>query len=295
VNTLAVVVARLLLQADACPATNPSCASRPTNVVRRPIFEGFGIHEFLIIGSAAVATIVGLIVVAWLLVHITGAHRDYVQVQTRSTPGVDPARHTAPNMGLPPTYPSPRPTRPQIAPSTWVGVAIVFALAVGAAAWIALGGNDSTPTSAPTTTTAVRTSTGAGTTSATTVLPNCPKPAITATFLPAGFDTQLTPGFGATPISDPGCAYHWQGNNGVISVLPTGYSPIGPPGETQEKIVLHGRTFWLGPTPGGGLGIVIEEKELGGAPDIWFTLMSTTVARNDLIETAADLQRTPGG
>ena len=100
------------------------------------------------------------------------------------------------------------------------------------------------------------------------------------------------PGFGATPVSDPGCAYHWQGNNGVvISLLPTGYSPIGPPGETQQKIVLHGRTFWIGPTPGGGLGIVIEDKELGGAPDVWFTLMSTTVARNDLIETAADLQR----
>ena len=78
-------------------------------------------------------------------------------------------------------------------------------------------------------------------------------------------------------------------------MLPTGYSPIGPPGDTQQKVVLHGRTLYIGPTPGGGLGLVIEEKELGGAPDIWYTLMSTTVARNDLIETAADLQRAPAG
>ena len=49
--------------------------------------------------------------------------------------------------------------------------------------------------------------------------------------------------------------------------------------------------MYVGPTPDGGLGIVIEEKELGGAPDIWFTLLSTTVARNDLIETAANIQR----
>ncbi|TML11320.1 MAG: hypothetical protein E6G39_14205 [Actinobacteria bacterium] len=293
-STLAVAATQWLLQANACPTTNPSCASRPPNVVRQPIFDGFGVHQFLIIGSAALATLVGLIVVSWLLVHLTGAHRDYAQLQARQpAPGHDPARATVPGMGMPPTYPSPRPPRPQIAPSTWVGVVIVFALALGAATWIAFTGDDTTTTTTPSTTaTAGPATTVAPAASVTTVPSSCPKPALTATFLPPGFLTQLMPGFGATPVSDPGCAYHWQGNNGVvISLLPTGYSPIGPPGETQQKIVLHGRTFWIGPTPGGGLGIVIEDKELGGAPDIWFTLMSTTVARNDLIETAADLQR----
>ena len=281
------VAARLLLQTDACPATNPSCAQRPQNVDRNPIFEGFGVHEFLVIGSAALATLVGLIVVAWLLVHLTGAHRDYLQLQPRAAvTGLDPGgAGTTINGG------GARRPRPQISPSTWVGVGFVFVLAVGAAGWIALR-DDETVTSATTTTRSSATSSLTPATTATTTIPaNCAKPALNAPFLPAGFDGQLAAGFGATVSADPGCAFHWQGPDSVISLLTTGYSPLGPPGPVQEKVVRNGRTVWVGPAQSGGLGVVFEEKEVGGAPDIWFTLISTTVARDDLIETAVNLQR----
>jgi hypothetical protein len=293
VSTLAVVAARLLLQADACPATNPSCASRPSEVVRKPIFEGFGVHEFLIIGFAAAATLVGLIVVAWLLVHLTGAHRDYA---TRGVVnGQGSGRSMGTEWGSSALQPGPRRPRPQIATSTWVGVTLVFVFAVGVASWIALSGDDDPTTSPSTTAAKSSSSTGAaplGTaTPGTTLPPNCARPNFSAAFLPAGFTNQLVAGYGAPTASDPGCAFHWQGTGSVISVLTTGYSPLGPPGNVQVTTRSNGRTMYVGPTPDGGLGLVIEEKELGGAPDIWFTLMSTTVARNDLIETAANLQR----
>ena len=285
------VAARLLLQTDACPATNPSCISRPANVDRKPIFEGFGVHEFLVIGSAALATLVGLIVVAWLLVHLTGAHRDYVQLQPRpATAGPDPRRGGA----SPINGGGARRPRPQISPSTWVGVGFVFVLAVGSASWIALRGDDDDTVTTATTTTSRSSLSTATVTPATTVatLPaGCTKPTVTAPFLPAGFNNQLVAGLGVATSVDAGCAFHWQGANSVIALLPTGYSPLGPPGNVQVTTQRNGRTMYVGPTPDGGIGIVIEEKELGGAPDIWFTLLSTTVARNDLIETAANLQR----
>ena len=287
------VVARLLLQADACPATNPSCAPRSPDVVRKPLFEGFGVHEFLIIGSAAAATLIGLIAVAWLLVHLTGAHRDYAATQPQGVVnGLDPTRTMGPDWGSP-LRTGPRRPRPQIAPSTWAGVVVVFALAVGVASWIALSDDDDeSGTQTTTTTRSLPGNTAIPPGSVTTLPPNCTKPGISATFLPAGFNNQLDAGFGAQPASDPGCAFHWQGQDSVISLLPTGNSPLGPPGNVQIATVHgNGRTLYVGPAPGGGLGIVIEEKELGGAPDIWFTLLSTTVARNDLIETAANLQR----
>ena len=296
VSTLAVVAARLLLQADACPATNPSCASRPSAVVRKPIFEGFGIHEFLIIGSAAAATLIGLIVVAWLLVHLTGAHRDYATPQVQGVGhGGDDSRSMGPEWATSSFGSGPRRPRPQISTSTWVGVTLVFVLAVGVASWIALSGNDGN-TAAPSTTTVRSSSSSAGATVAVATTgaplpPGCTKPAFNAAFLPAGFTNQLVAGYGAPTASDPGCAFHWQGPDRVISLLTTGYSPLGPPGNVQVTTKSNGRTMYVGPTPDGGLGLVIEEKELGGAPDIWFTLMSTTVARNDLIETAANLQR----
>jgi hypothetical protein len=109
--------------------------------------------------------------------------------------------------------------------------------------------------------------------------------------LPAGFNNQLAPGFGAATASEPGCAFHWQGTNGVISLLTTGDSPLGPQGTAQQKVEHNGRIVWVGPARGGGIGVVFEEKELGGAPDIWYTLISTTVPRNELIETAVNLQR----
>ena len=282
------VAARLLLQADACPATNPSCATRPTNVDRKPIFEGFGFHEFLVIGSTALATLVGLIVVAWLLVHLTGAHRDYVQLQPRSAAGPDPRSGEA----SPINGGGARRPRPQISPSTWVGVGFVFVLAVGSASWIALRGDDETVTT-PTTTTN-RSSSTSSVIPATTVAPlpaNCAKPGLTTAFLPAGFNNQLVAGLGVATATDAGCAFHWQGPNSAIGLLTTGYSPLGPPGNVQVTTQRNGRTMYVGPTPDGGIGVIIEEKELGGAPDIWFTLLSTTVARNDLIETAANLQR----
>ena len=243
--------------------------------------------EFLVIGSAALATLVGLIVVAWLLVRLTGAHRDYLPLQPRPAGAAHP---TAQGNGAPRAMPPRRP-RVEISPSTWVGVGFVFVLAVGAATWMAL--RDDIETTVPTTTTrGSSTSTaGASAPSVVTVPATCNKPAISPAFLPAGFNNQLTPGFGAATTSDPGCAYHWQGPGGVISVLPTGDSPLGPPGNTQEKVLRNGRTVWVGPATGGGIGVVVEEKEFGGAPDIWFTLLSTTVARADLIETALNLQR----
>jgi hypothetical protein len=288
VDTLAVVAARLWLQTDACPATNPSCAARTSTADRKPIFEGFGVHEFLIIGSAALATLVGLIVVAWLLVHLTGAHRDYLQLQPRVAGA--PSRVGG---GAGTTMNGPRRSRPQISPSTWVGVGFVFVLAVGAASWIALRDDDEPATSATTTTT-LRSSSTSVVSPATTVatLPsNCIKPGLTAAFLPGGFGPALVAGLGVASAVDAGCAFHWQGPNGVIILLTDGYSPLGPPGNVQVTTQRNGRTMYVGPTPDGGLGIVIEEKELGGAPDIWFTLLSTTVARNELIETAANLQR----
>jgi hypothetical protein len=290
VDTLGVVAARLLLQAAACPATNPACASRPTNVDRKPIFEGFGVHEFLVIGSTALATLVGLIVVAWLLVRLTGAHRDYVQLQPRpATAGPNPRRGEA----GPINGGGARRPRPRISPSTWVGVGFVFVLAVGSASWIALRDDDETVTTATTTTTKGSSSTSSVVlaTTVATLPANCTKPAVSAASLPAGFNNQLVAGLGVASSTDAGCAFHWQGPNTVISLLTTGYSPLGPPANVQVVTQRNGRTMYVGPTPDGGIGIVIEEKELGGAPDIWFTLLSTTVARNDLIETAANLQR----
>ncbi len=289
-NTLAVVAARLILQTDACPPTNPSCAVRPTSADRNPIFEGFGVHEFLVIGSAALATLVGLIVVAWLLVHLTGAHRDYVQMQPRVAGAGAPMRGGA---GATINGGGRRP-RPQISPSTWVGVGFVFVLAVGAASWIALRDDDEPVTSGTTTTTlksGASTSVVAPATTAATLPSNCVKPGVTAAFLPGGFGGALVAGLGATTAGDAGCAFHWQGPTSVISLLTTGYSPLGPPANVQVATHRNGRTMYVGPTPDGGLGIIIEEKEFGGAPDIWFTLLSTTVPRNELIETAANLQR----
>ena len=282
------VAARLLLQSDACPATNPACASRPTNVDRKPIFEGFGVHEFLVIGSTALATLVGLIVVAWLLVHLTGAHRDYVQLQPRpATAGPDPRRGEAP-----PINGGARRPRQQISPSTWVGVGFVFVLAVGSASWIALRGDDETVTTATTTTKgSSSTASVVAVTTVATLPASCTKPTFTAPFLPAGFNNQLVAGLGVATSTDAGCAFHWQGPNTVISLLTTGYSPLGPAANVQVATQRNGRTMYVGPTPDGGVGIVMEEKEFGGAPDIWITLLSTTVARNDLIETAANLQR----
>jgi hypothetical protein len=173
-------------------------------------------------------------------------------------------------------------------------VGFVFVLAVGSASWIALRDGDETGTTATTTTTTNRSSSTPSAVPATTVatLPaNCAKPTVTAATLPGGFNNQLVAGLGVATALDAGCAFHWQGSNSVISLLTTGYSPLGPPGNVQVTTQRNGRTMYVGPTPDGGIGIVIEEKELGGAPDIWFTLLSTTVARNDLIETAANLQR----
>jgi hypothetical protein len=279
------VVAAQFLQTDACPPTNPSCA-RPTAAVREPIFEGFGVREFLVIGSAALTTLVGLIVVAWLLVRLTGAHRDYLPLQPRPVGGYDPSRGGA-SMGTP----SPRRPRFDISPSTWVGVGCVFVLAVVVASWIALR-DDNETTAGTTTTRGTSTSSTVAPAATPTTLPtNCTAPALTATFLPAGFDPQLAAGFGIASASDPGCAFHWRGPSGVITVLLTGDSPLGPPGNVQERVVRDGRTVWAGAAPGGGVGVIIEEKELGGAPDIWFTLLSTTVTRTDLVETALNLQR----
>jgi hypothetical protein len=270
VSSLSVVAAQFL-QTDACPPTNPACV-RPTTTVREPIFEGFGVHELLVIGSAAIATLVGLIVVAWLLVRLTGAG--------------DPTRANGGAMGA-----TPRRPRPDISPSTWAGVAFVFVLAVGAATWMALRSDDET-TSPTTTTRATNSSTTVASPSSVTTVPaNCNKPTISAAFLPAGFNNQLAPGFGVATTGDTGCAFHWPGPGGVISVLLTGDSPLGPPGNAQERILRNGRTVWVGATASGGIGVVVEEKEFGGAPDIWFTLLSTTVGRNDMIETALNLQR----
>jgi hypothetical protein len=280
------VMAAPFLQTDACPPTNPACA-RPAAAVREPIFEGFGVHELVVIGSAALATLVGLIVVAWLLVRLTGAHRDYLPLQARPAGGYDPSRA---NGGTPTGTARPRRPRPDISPSTWVGVAFVFVLAVGAASWMALRGDEDDTSSPSTTTGASSTSSTVAGATASTVPPNCNRPTFTASYLPAGFDNQLAAGFGITTPADPGCAFHWRGGDSVISVLPTGDSPLGPPGNVQEKVVRNGRTVWVGAAPGGGIGVIVEEKEFGGAPDIWFTLLSTTVARNDLIETALNLQ-----
>jgi hypothetical protein len=282
VSSLSVVAAQFL-QTDACPPTNPACI-RPTTTVREPIFEGFGVHELLVIGSAAIATLVGLIVVAWLLVRLTGAHRDYLPLQPRPAGAGNSAQA---NGGAT----SPRRPRPDISPSTWVGVGFVFVLAVGAATWMALRGDDET-TSPTTTTRGTNTSTTVASPSSVGTVPaNCNKPTISPSFLPAGFNNQLAPGFGVATTADAGCAFHWQGPGGVISVLLTGDSPLGPPGNAQERILRNGRTVWVGAAAGGGIGVVVEEKEFGGAPDIWFTLLSTTVARADLIETALNLQR----
>ena len=166
---------------------------------REPIFQGFGVHEFLVIGSAALATLVGLIVVAWLLVQLTGAHRDYVQLQPRpATGGLDPTRRT--DGGLSSTGGTPRRPRPKISPSTWVGVGFVFVLAVGAASWIAFQDDDDT-VSAP----ARRRPPGSP-----AILqrrprddgrhrfrPVAPSPPSPPRFCRTGFDNQLAPGFGA--------------------------------------------------------------------------------------------------
>jgi hypothetical protein len=173
-------------------------------------------------------------------------------------------------------------------------VTLVFMLAVGAASWIALrdnGGGTATPAATTVKFSTLSTGTVIAATTTPPLPPGCAKPAFSAAFLPAGFSNQLVAGYGAPTAADPGCAFHWQGQDRVISVLTTGYSPLGPPGNVQVTTRSNGRTMYVGPTPDGGLGLVIEEKELGGAPDIWFTLMSTTVARNDLIETAANLVR----
>ena len=284
-SSLAVVAAQFL-QTDACPPTNPACA-RPTTTVREPIFDGFGVHELLVIGSAAIATLVGLIVVAWLLVRLTGAHRDYLPLQPRPAGAGDPTRANGGTMG----GGQPRRPFPEISPSTWAGVGFVFVLAVGAATFMALRDDDET-TSPTTTSRATNSSTTVATPSSVATVPaNCNKPAIAAAFLPTGFNNQLAPGFGVATASDPGCAFHWQGTGGVISVLPTGDSPLGPPGNVQERIQRNGRTVWVGATASGGIGVVVEEKEFGGAPDIWFTLLSNTVARTDMVETALNLQR----
>ncbi|HUP73716.1 MAG TPA: hypothetical protein VM282_11810 [Acidimicrobiales bacterium] len=285
-SNLAEVAARLL-QADVCPATDPSCAPRAA-VPREPIFDGFGVHEFLVIGAAVLATLVGLIVVAWLLVHLTGAHRDYEPLQPRPvTNGPDPRGGSAGSLF---NGGGARRPRPQISPSTWVGVGFVFVLAVGAASWIALRGDDDTVTTATTTSRPLSTSTVTPAASVTTIPPSCTKPTFNAALLPAGFVNELVAGFGAAISPEPLCAFHWQGANSVISVLTTGDSPLGPLGTVQQKIEANGRTVWVGPAQGGGIGVVFEEKELGGAPDIWFTLISTTVPRNELIDTALNLQ-----
>jgi hypothetical protein len=284
VSSLSVLAAQFL-QTDACPPTDPSCV-RPTAATREPIFEGFGVHEFLVIGSAALATLVGLVVIAWLLVRLTGAHRDYLPLAPRPAGAYEAAHGGAPLGSTPPRRP-----RIDISPSTWVGVGCVFVLAIVVASWIALRDDDETSTSSSTSRTTSSSTTVAPATSVSTLPASCTKPALTASFLPAGFDPQLAAGFGVTLPSDPGCAFHWKGATGVISVLLTGDSPLGPPGNVQERIVRNGRTVWAGAAPGGGIGVIIEEKELGGAPDIWFTLLSTTVPRADLVETALNLQR----
>jgi hypothetical protein len=124
----------------------------------------------------------------------------------------------------------------------------------------------------------------------TTIPASCTKPAFTAVVLPTGFVNELVAGFGAAISAEPPCAFHWQGPNSVISVLTTGDSPLGPLGTVQQKVEANGRTVWVGPAQGGGIGVVFEEKELGGAPDIWFTLISTTVPRNELVDTALNLK-----
>jgi hypothetical protein len=126
----------------------------------------------------------------------------------------------------------------------------------------------------------------------TTSLPaDCARPGVVATVLPAGFDKVMLPGLGLTGIASAECAYHWAGPNAVVAVLPTGYSPLGPPAEAQQTVRRGGRTMYVGRTPQGATGLVIEDRELGGAPDIWFTLLSNTVSAEDLINIAAGLQR----
>lgn len=255
---------------------------------RKPLFEGFGLREVAVIGGAILATTIGLIVLTWLLVVLTGANRDYQLARAASgstsvrVVGGDGTSVDLPRREL-------VPPRWEIRPSTWFGVSLVLAGALGAATWIALGAEPERSTqgalAAPT----------APTTAAPTTVNPCPAPPLAAEQLPAGFDRALQSGFGVTVPGAlaPGCYFHWKGPaGGVVTLIPAGDSVYGPRGEAQREVLRNGRTLWAGITPQGAAGVVFEERQLGGAPDLWYTLVSSTASEDELLTIAATLKRT---
>jgi len=264
VGAVSVVVGSAYWQASGCIPGAPGCRE---TVARKPIFEGFGVNEALIIGGTLLATLAGLVIVTYLLAVATGATRDFDDER--------PAARLGPQPWL------------DIRSSTWVCVAAVLALATGTGAWIALGSEpdrsiQGSEQAAPASTSAQPTSTVA----------QCPPPKLTANFLPTGFTNKLNAGAGHSFITDASCYFHYKGaNNSAITVISSGVSPFGPPGVSQVREQIAGRTLWVGSTPQGALGVLIEESELGGANDIWYTLVSNTVTRADLLQVAAGLQR----
>lgn len=260
-----VVVSSAFSQTTNCIVGAPGCRE---TVARKPIFEGFGVREALVIGGTVLATLVGLVIVTYLLAIATGANRDYDDER--------PATRLGPQPWL------------AIRPSTWVCVAAVLALATGAGAWVALGTDPADPITSG--------EASAATTSTSrppvTTAPPCPSPKVSANYLPTGYVNRLSPGAGQSFITDQGCYFHYKGaNNSAITVISSGESPFGPPGAAQAMEKVVGRTLWVGSTPQGALGVLIEESELGGASGTWYTLVSNTVARADLLQVAAGLQR----
>jgi hypothetical protein len=118
----------VVLQTDACPATNPRAFPAARTCRRQPIFQGFGVHEFLVIGLAGLghprrADRGGLATGA-----SDGAHRDYVQLQPRPATAAPTRRAGRRRVCRAPAALLATPS-PHLAVD-WVGVGFVFVLAV---------------------------------------------------------------------------------------------------------------------------------------------------------------------
>ncbi len=272
-----VLIAAIVVVSTAAPALAQGQSQTPAEDTS--LFDGFGFAQLVVLAVVVLATVVGLIALAWLLVLLTGADRDYLEVA--------PDRPADPTAGAPrlvagdEVSPTPRATPASVMravrPSTWAGLGVVALLAAVSAVWLGLGGDDAGDQ---------RT----GSVSTATAL-DCSRVPFLAGRLPQGFSGGLRAGTGTEDAVPAGrCVWHWSAPAGVIQLLGQSAPASGPLGQIE----VGDKRMWVQATLDGSTQVVFEEREFGGAAGTWYTLLSRAVDREALVNLTASLQRCQG-
>lgn len=260
-------------------AAAPALAQAQAPAEDKSLFDGFGFAELLVLAVVVLATVVGLIALAWLLVLLTGADRDYLEMPPETPADQVPGSPRLVAGDAAPAAPraTPASVMRAVRPSTWVGLGVVALLAAVTTVWLGFGGDDSGDQ---------RTQGAAGPAAL-----DCSRVPFLAGRLPQGFSGGLRSGTGtedAMPADR--CVWHWSAPAGVIQLLGQSAAASGPLGQIE----VNGKRMWVQATLDGSTQVVFEEREFGGAAGTWYTLLSRAVDREALVNLTVSLQRCQG-